>query len=139
MDSWEDLPPLLLKISAIVLALLAVLDLARIGFVLILASIFGELVPLIPGIIGRILSGLVTLTTFLLALALVLGIASILVAVFLFRFARRVEEGLATESERTLWIAILLVTLALSVLAARWYYVAAAAVGLLGVLLSRTF
>lgn len=138
MDGWGDLPPILLKVAAVVLIVLAILDLAWVGLLLLIVSALNALIPFLPDFLGRISSAVISVSTFLLATTMVLGITSLLLSVFLYRFASRVEEGSATKSEQNLWIAMLIVVLTLSILFARWYYAAAAAVALAGTLLART-
>ncbi|MEM1522780.1 MAG: hypothetical protein QXU69_07125 [Thermofilaceae archaeon] len=138
MDEWGEIPPIMLKVAAVVLAVLTILDLAWVGLLLSIASALGTLAPLLPNFLSRILSAIISVSTLFLGTIVVFGIASLLLSVFLYRFANRVEEGYATRSEQNLWIALLIVVLAFSILLARWYYAAAAAVALAGALLART-
>ncbi|MEM2790512.1 MAG: hypothetical protein QW075_01565, partial [Thermofilaceae archaeon] len=63
MDEWGEIPPIMLKVAAVVLAVLTILDLAWVGLLLSIASALGTLAPLLPNFLSRILSAIISVST----------------------------------------------------------------------------
>jgi hypothetical protein len=138
MERWT-LPSILVRVSAAVLVAMAVFDLAKLSFWLLLTSILGDLAQLLPTPLRGILGFVAAVSQILLALAAASAIVAIVCAILLFRFAERVDAGTFSPGERTAWLVALAALAALSALFGKWLYAAVYAVALAGVAIARSW
>jgi hypothetical protein len=138
MERWT-FPSILVRVAAAVLVAMAVFDLAKLGFWLLLASLLGDLARLLPTPLQGILGLVAAVSQILLALAAASAIIAVVCAILLFRFAERVDAGTFSPGERTAWLVALAALAALSALFGRWLYAAVYAVALAGVAMARSW
>ena len=136
MDQWS-FQGTLLRVAAIILLLLAIFDLAKIGFCALIASLVGEVASLLPRPLEPILRFFTTLSGVLLALAAITAVTAVVAAILLLRLAGRVDSGTATAAELDAWLVVLIVLAALSALTHKWFYSAAYAAAIIGAIMAR--
>jgi succinate dehydrogenase hydrophobic anchor subunit len=131
MEHWS-FQGILLRISAVILILLAVFDLTKLGLLAVFVSIAGDTVSILPEPLRSAFKLLVSVSQALLAIAAAFSAIAMAVAVLLLRFAGRVEAGLVTAAERDMWLIALTVLAVLSALLHKWLYLAAFIAALIG-------
>jgi hypothetical protein len=137
MEQWS-LSSIILRVSAVLLIALAVMDLARIGFWLLVVSLLGDVVAVLPEPLRAVIGLIAAISQLVIALAVIAAISAILCGVFLLRFAERVDVGSISSGERSAWLAVLTVLAALSVVFNKWLYAAAYASALIGVAIAHS-